>query len=181
MGCLGRRAISNCEDADIVPAIAANLVESLATEENRLSMDKAQRRSIKLVRPTDDCDVCEGIGIDYGQPRFKPVRSAVRENALWSMVILCSHGPTRLQDSLDSTIQCLTEIAERDENVFCVGFAMDALNRLVQIGSDTTKSTQTVSQLKSKLTSVLLTSPILPTESLVRGGAQVEELQKLNP
>lgn len=92
LGCLGRRAIATGEGKDLVPACAHALLNSLAHEENRLGMSAAQGRSIKFVRPTDDCDVCEGDGVDFGLERFAPVRSAVRENALWSMVMLCSHG-----------------------------------------------------------------------------------------
>ena len=55
-------------------------------------MDRAQGRSIKFVRPTDECE-CEGGGVDFGFEQFKPVRSAVRENALWSMVILVPTAP----------------------------------------------------------------------------------------
>jgi ectoine hydroxylase-related dioxygenase (phytanoyl-CoA dioxygenase family) len=69
-------------------------VACLAREPNRLSPDRVQGRSIKFVRPTDDADVCEGMGMDYGlAERFAPVRSAVRENALWSPVILATRGP----------------------------------------------------------------------------------------
>ena len=82
------------------------------------------------MRPTDECDICEGIGIDYGLERFEPVRSAVRENALWSVVIICSH-PNDIRDAtLESTILALAEIVRNDENIFCVGFAMDALIRI---------------------------------------------------
>jgi len=88
LGCLGRRAICSGVGVTRVPDCLNALVESLSREENRLCMSRAQGRSIKFVRPTDDSDVCEGGGVDFGVARFKPVRSAVRENVLWSVVIL---------------------------------------------------------------------------------------------
>ena len=40
------------------------------------------------------------MGIDFGIERFEPVRSSVRENALWALVMLCSHGEEVLGDNL---------------------------------------------------------------------------------
>ena len=88
------------------------LIQSLEREENRLAMDRAQQRSIKFVRPTDDCDVCEGNEIDFGRDRFKPVRSAVRENVLWSMVILCSQGAEVIENILEPTIKTLKTVID---------------------------------------------------------------------
>ena len=130
LGCFGRRSAASDSDGKLVSGSLDALVQSLAVEVNRLGMDRAQDRNIKFVRPTDECDICEGIGIDYGLERFEPVRSAVRENALWSVVILCSH-PNNIRDAtLESTIMALAEIVRNDKNIFCVGFAMDALIRV---------------------------------------------------
>ena len=103
LGCLGRRAVATGVGQALIPACLEALVQSLGREENRLAMDRAQGRSIKFVRPTDECDVCEGGGVDFGLEQFKPVRSAVRENALWSMVILCSHGTAIAGPALEPT------------------------------------------------------------------------------
>ena len=127
LGCLGRRAIATGVGQALIPACLEALVQSLGREENRLAMDRAQGRSIKFVRPTDECDVCEGGGVDFGLEQFKPVRSAVRENALWSLVILCSHGTAIVGPALESTVRALQEVIRRDENAICVGLAMDAL------------------------------------------------------
>ena len=130
LGCLGRRAFATGVGQALIPACLEALVQSLGREENRLAMDRAQGRSIKFARPTDECDVCEGGGVDFGLERFKPVRSAVRENALWSMVILCSHGTAIAGPALEPTARALQEIIRSDENAICVGFAMDALEPL---------------------------------------------------
>ena len=143
--------------------------------ENRLAMDRAQQRSIKFVRPTDDCDVCEGNGIDFGRDRFKPVRSAVRENVLWSMVILCSQGAEVIENFLEPTIKTLKTVIATDENVICVGFAMDALARLAYIRS-TNENIPMVNQLKKDLVDILKSSPIHSWEALVRSGLSREAL-----
>ena len=135
LGCLGRRAISTGIGKDLIPACLDALVESLGREQNRLAMDLAQGRSIKFARPTDDCDVCEGNGVDFEHARVKKVRSAVRENVLWSIGILCSHGAQATGAAFDSTITALREVIRTDENAISVGFAMDVLNRLALMRS----------------------------------------------
>ena len=165
LGCLGRRAIAGGTGLRLVPDCVAALVQSLGREENRLGMDIAQDRGIKFVRPTDECDVCEGIGIDYGAERFKRVRSAVRENALWSMVILCSHGRNVLGEELEPTVAALAEIVRTDANVFSVGWALDALNRLANLDSETPGE-----PIRETLAELLQAMPIHSWEPLVRGG-----------
>merc|ERR1712098_929057 len=124
LGCLGRRAVATGVGSSLIPVCLQVLVASLEREENRLSMDRAQQRSIKFVRPTDDCDVCEGGGVDFGLDRFQPVRSAVRENVLWAIVILCSHVAAVTGSVLEPTIQALKAVIQQDSNVICVGYAM---------------------------------------------------------
>ena len=138
-------------------------------------MDLAQQRSIKFARPTDACDVCEGNGVDMGLDRFEPVRSAVRENALWSMVILCSHGAYLPDDALVSTIGALKMVVRNDKNVICVGFAMDALNRLANLET-TGPSPAALDRLRADLLQILGESPIRCWEALVRGGLSTEFL-----
>ncbi len=164
LGCLGRRAIARGRGGALVPACLEALVGSLARERNRLGMNIAQGRNIKFVRPTDECDVCEGIGIDYGVDRFKRVRSAVRENALWSAVVLCSHGAKALGAALPFAVDALVEVVRNDENVFCVGLALDALNRLAHSG------TAPASDIGARLAALLADMPIHSWEPLVRGG-----------
>ena len=164
LGCLGRRAVATATGQDLVPRCVNALVESLGREENRLGMNIAHERSIKFVRPTDECDVCEGIGINYSTERFKRVRSAVRENALTSMVVLCSHGTALLGDELQSTVTALVKVVRTDENVFSVGLALDSLNRLANTGSDR----GTV--IRETLLRLLEGMPIHSWEPLVRSG-----------
>jgi hypothetical protein len=176
LGCLGRRAIATRVGESLVPACLNALVQSLSREENRLCMSRAQGRSIKYVRPTDDCDVCEGNGIDYGLARFEPVRSAVRENALWSIVILCSHGTKIIGSALESTVVALKEVIREDKNVICVGFAMDALNRLANLRPEDEEALPLVIDLQKNLPKILEGSPLQSWEALVRGGLNVGTL-----
>ena len=173
LGCLGRRAAGTGIGTSLIPRCLAALVRCIDREENRLSMDLAQQRSIKFARPTDACDVCEGNGVDMGLDRFEPVRSAVRENALWSMVILCSHGAFLTGDALVSTIEALKMVVRNDKNVICVGFAMDALNRLANLET-TGPSPAALDILRADLLQILGESPIRCWEALVRGGLSTE-------
>ncbi len=166
LGCLGRRAIATGVGQALIPACFEALVQSLGREKNRLAMDRAQGRSIKFVRPTDECDVCEGGGVDFGLERFKPVRSTVRENALWSMVILCSHGTAIAGPALKPTTQALQEIIRSDENAICVGFAMDALSRLAYLRPED----EIASDLQAEVSALLEESPMRCWESLARSG-----------
>ena len=170
LGCLGRRAAATGVGKALIPACLDALVQSLGREENRLSMELAQQRSIKFTRPTDECDVCEGNGVDFGFERFKLVRSAVRENALWSMVILCSHGAASTGAALEPTILSLQEIMRKDENAICVGFAMDALNRLANLHPQDAAEAPLIGKLREDLPALLKELPIRSWEALVRGG-----------
>ena len=170
LGCLGRRAVATGVGQSLIPACLEALVQCLAREENRLSMERAQQRSLKFSRPTDECDVCEGGGIDFDLERFEPVRSAVRENALWSIVILCSHGAAITGAALQPTIVALKEVVRTDKNVFCVGFAMDALNRLANLSPQDEEAVAPVSDLQENLPAILGELPLRGWEALVRGG-----------
>jgi hypothetical protein len=171
LGCLGRRAAGTGVGRNLIPRCLEALVESLDHEVNRLAMDRAQQRSIKFARPTDDCDVCEGGGVDFGFERFQPVRSAVRENALWSVVILCSHGAAIAGAALEPTIHALRKVVATDENVICVGFAMDALNRLAYLRPEDEQILSAIEELQADMTRILASSPVHCREALVRGGA----------
>ncbi|MCY3772776.1 MAG: phytanoyl-CoA dioxygenase family protein [Gemmatimonadetes bacterium] len=175
LGCLGRRAAGTGNGVALIPDCLEALILSLEREENRLSMDLAQKRSIKFARPTDECDVCEGNGVDMGLDRFEPVRSAVRENALWSMVILCSHGAHLAGNALDATINVLITVVRCDKNVICVGLAMDALGRLANLETRE-PAPASLERLRAGLLEVLGDSPIRCWESLVRGGLSTEHL-----
>jgi hypothetical protein len=177
LGCLGRRAISTGVGNELIPALLNALTESLSREGNRLCMSRAQKRSIKFVRPTDDCDVCEGNGIDFGLERFEPVRSAVRENALWSIVILCSHGAGILGSSFERTVTALNRVVREDKNVICVGFAMDALNRLASLRPEDKNQAQ-VSALRTSLPAIFEQTPVHSWEALACGGLDVETLSE---
>ncbi len=168
LGCLGRRAVATGVGASLIPSCLQALMGSLEREENRLSMNLAQDRSIKFVRPSDESDVCEGMGIDLGLDRFDPVRSAVRENVLWSVVILCSHGGEVLGSALALVVHGLRQVMREDRNVFCVGFAMDALNRLAHLHAK--RESPLIADLRNELTEILRESSVLSWEALIRAG-----------
>ena len=174
IGCFGRRAVAE-GSSSLLCGVAEAIVKSLDQESNRLSMDRAQNRSIKFVRPTDACDVCEGIGFDYGHDRFEPVRSAVRENVLWSAVILCSHGPNVFGEQLDPFLDSLCNVVRTDKNLFCVGSAMDALTRLSWLPSSDIED-RTASEIRQRLPEVFASSPIRCDDSLSRAGISILEL-----
>jgi len=180
LGCLGRRAIATDIGTSLIPACLDALAQSLSREENRLCMDHAQGRSIKFTRPTDDCDVCEGGARDLGLERFKPVRSAVRENVLWSIVILCSHGCEIIGPALDSLVLALKEVIRDDDNIISVGFALDALNRLANLYPEDSEVFPLVKDLKAELPSLYGDLPIHCWEAIVRGGIDEEILSKFN-
>ena len=165
LGCLGRRAVAAGVGATLVPGCLDALLASLGREENRLAMNIAQDRHIKIVRPTDECDVCEGIGINYGLAGFDPVRSAVRENALWSTVVLCSHGAAMAGGTLARLIDALADVVRNDRNLFSAGLALDALNRLARL-HPADRSILAQRQLEALLDGM----PALNWESLMRGG-----------
>ncbi len=181
MGCIGRRAIGHDVGTELIPDCVAALVQSLGQEDNRLGMDRAQKRSIKFVRPTDDSDICEGIGVDFGLARFEPVRSAVRENALWSLVILCSHGTGVLGGALQPVLDALEEVVQQDRNVFCVGLAIDAMNRLAHAMVEEGQGKASLERVQSLVRDL----PLRNWESLLRADfkeldlARVREIEAL--
>ena len=175
LGCLGRRAIATGIGQSLVPACLDALVESLSHEEHRPCASQTQERSINLARPTDDSDMCEGAGGDFGLDRFDPVRSAVRENALWSIVILCSHGAEVVGPALKTAIESLKGVIREDRNVICVGFAMDALNRIANLRRKGKEMPPLIDELQADLPSILGQSPVQAWEALVRSSSSIRE------
>lgn len=174
LGCLGRRIVAYNENpVNFVAQCAGYLLRSLDQEVNRLSMDRAQKRSIKMVRPIDDCDVCEGIGFDYGQARYEPVRSAPRENALWAMVILASHGADKFGDALAVLIAAMEQIIAEEKNVFCVGLAMDVLQRLVAFSPRADEPA--LRKLRASIGVTFAHTPIHSLEALVASGMEIDQ------
>ena len=173
LGCFGRRAKVDNSNHCLLDQCARALVQSLTQEGNRLSMDRAQSKSIKFVRPTPECDVCEGIGIDYKQDRYEPVRSVVRENTLWSLVILSSEGAIPLGESLEPVIEQCKQVVAEDTNVFSVGLAMDVLQRLVAYTSEI-ECNASVKQLEKDLPQIFSATPIHSLEALLASGMSME-------
>jgi hypothetical protein len=91
----------------------------------------------------------------------------VRENALVSLVILCSHHSRLLGDALQNVIDALATVVREDRNVFAVGLAMDALNRLLAAPAGVALG---IDRLRAEADALFATTPILCLESLHRGG-----------
>lgn len=189
IGCLGRRAAATGSGRDLLTRCMQSLLHSLQNEQNRLAMDKAQNKMIKLVRPTPECDVCEGSAVtpplgfeEHFQQRFDSVRSAVREAILWSMVILCSQGTWMGGETLDSVVPALTAVARADRNPVCSGFAVDALHRLAtspKIANEI--SGQCYRQLRFLCEELLAEEPVRSWEPLACCGLTSADLIRLSP
>ncbi len=83
--------------------------------------------------------------------------------------MLCSHGPTPCGHALEPLIDTLTEIVRKERNVFCVGFAMDALARLAHLHPSHEEPAAVV-QLRAELPGILAASPIICWDALGRVG-----------
>ena len=177
LGCLGRRVVAPGVGTLLIPACLEALAASLEREENRLCVNRAQNRGIKFARPTEECDVREGGPIQDGYERFEPVRSAVRENVLWSLVMLCSHGAAILGDALEPTIRALKAVVQGDRNAVCVGFAADALTRLVNLQPD--GEPVPIQDLRANLMTILKTSSVHSVDALTRAGLSPSALSEL--
>ena len=172
LGSVARRLGGPGNNHGLIVKVIEALLSSLAIEENRVSMDRAQERDIKFVRPTDECDVCEGIGINYGHDRFSKVRSIIRENSLWSLVIICEQKTFDLADLFEPMSRTLENIVVDDRNLFAVGLAADAWNRLINNHGESRR------EEGNRLTSVLERLPIRPWDSLCRGGYAISDIKK---
>ena len=179
LGCLGRRAIAAGIGKSLIPTCLEALAANLESEENRLCVNRAQNRGIKFARPTEECDVCEGGPIQSDYERFEPVRSAVRENVLWSVVMLCSHGAAIMGDALEPTIRALRAVVQDDQNAVCVGFASDALTRLANLQPPGETAPPLIQDLRAHLMTILKASPVHSWDALTRGGFSPSALSEL--
>ena len=72
--------------------------------------------------------------------------------------------------ALAATIRALTEVIGSDQNVFCVGYAMDALTRLANLRPRGEEVSPPIADLQANLVATLRQAPIRGWEALVRGG-----------
>jgi hypothetical protein len=72
--------------------------------------------------------------------------------------------------ALEPTVLALKAVVREDKNVFCVGFAMDALNRLAHLPPEDEKALPLLRELQTDLPTILSQSPVQAWESLLRGG-----------
>ena len=82
-------------------------------------------------------------------------------------------------DALESTILALKKIVQEDENAISVGFASDALIRLVNFHAEDENEVREISNLQECLLTILNTSPIHSWDTLVRGGLRPDILSEL--
>gem|GEM_PF-5705862 len=73
--------------------------------------------------------------------------------------------------ALERAIDALKEVVRSDENVICVGFAMDALNRLASLHPEDAALSPVVCELRDHLPAILGLSPLQCSEALVRSQA----------
>jgi hypothetical protein len=139
-------------------------------------MDRAQGRSIKFTRPTDDCDVCEGGSYDPAHEQFAPVRSAVRENALWSLVIAASHGTAVIGGALEPLTAALHEVVRTDQNLFCVGSAMDALTRITHLTPADREPAPESGRMREAVVAAVNAAPVRPWDALACSGFDTESV-----
>lgn len=78
--------------------------------------------------------------------------------------------------ALDSVITSLRHVVRSDENVFCVGLAMDALTRLAHLAVGEEQNNEAVVQLRESLLEILGESPVRAWEALIRGGLGAQTL-----
>ena len=163
LGCLVQRSDDvRCEQ--LGTRVIDALIGSLEREENRLAMNLVQGRSIKFVRPTDEADVCEGIGITYNVDGYRPVRSIVRENVLGSLVIVASQPFEWPAASVATLRDVLVDVVENEANIFAAGLAMDALVRLAR------------GDLDPRLEDLLRQVPKRSWEALIRSGVAPDRI-----
>jgi hypothetical protein len=73
-----------------------------------------------------------------------------------------------LGSALEPTVAALQAVIRTDKNVIAVGFAMDALARLVNLRSQEGESLPLIADLQTDLRDLLGESPLQCWESLVR-------------
>ena len=139
LGLIGIRHLATAtagDRQDLLPLVFRALVGCLAREENRLDQSVRQKRGLKQCIVDDFSDLCEGGGVggredgDAMQRRLKRVRSGVRENALWALVMLCTHSSASASAVDEAVPEALVHVIDTDENICALGYAMDALQRL---------------------------------------------------
>ena len=123
--------------------------------------------------------MCEGGPIQSDYEHFEPVRSAVRENVLWSVVMLCSHGAAIMGDALEPTIRALKAVVQDDQNAVCVGFASDALTRLANLQPPGETAPPLIQDLRAHLLTILKAPPVHSWDALTRGGFDPSAVSEL--
>lgn len=98
----------------------------------------------------------------------------MRENALWSTVILAAQGADVLAangggPALHRAVATLVAVVRTDQNVIDVGFAMDALHRLASSVGAAETDEQLLGMMQTA-EAVIMEAPMRSWESLCRSG-----------
>jgi len=113
--------------------------------------------------------------------RFEAVRSAVRESALSSLVVLCtSYGEVLPVDTSGSSVvsgqvgrllQALEAVVERDPNIVACGFALDAMRRLAASTPAHTAREEGVTELRTRVDAAVQAFALPPADLLDRSAS----------
>ena len=82
------------------------------------------------------------------------------------------------REPLEPTIQALKVVIHQDSNVICVGYAMDALSRLANLGAEQTAVSPAIRQLQTDLLAILGECPLQSSDALVRAGLSLQSLSR---
>ena len=95
-------------------------------------------------------------------------------------MIICSHGEALTEETIDVVIKKLKKVVLEDKNVINVGFAMDALSRILNLKQNTNVKSSLIQKNKDEFPSLILSSPIHCRESLIRSGYDYQSFQDIS-
>ncbi len=98
---------------------------------------------------------------------------------IWALVIICSLGEALTEETMEVVIKKLKEVILEDTNVISVGFAMDALSRLLILTQNTNLKSNLIQKNRDECSSLILSSPIHFRESQIRSGFDNQFFQSI--
>ena len=98
------------------------------------------------------------------------------------LVMLCSHGAAIMGDALEPDDYAHWKaVVRHDRNAVCVGFAADALTRLVNLQPDDEPMPPPIQDLRANLMAILKASPVHSLDALSRAGLGSAALSEFIP